>query len=219
MAVSSSGTLLSGVRAEQHIAARKAADPSQDSKGGEIELYILHPALRAGCLSERYMRRGMVQYAQAYTKSYHFVEDDLALTFRNRVIPATLPATSNLNRMFLSQPPMKEVEIRHPVTRREGRPEYLTGPEMKPYISIATITIRKGSGVTFGDVLMVARSGSTEEVLSSVPIYVSTRDGFVVNAKARSVAEAASELSWEDDPTRWVFVSWVRMKDGCFAFT
>jgi hypothetical protein len=65
LAASSSGTqfkLLTGVKAEHHIAAVETGYPANEVKGGEISLYGPHSAPRPNCISDRY-EKGMVRYA------------------------------------------------------------------------------------------------------------------------------------------------------------
>jgi hypothetical protein len=247
MAVTSSGTLLSGVRAEEHIAAVEASGSSQVSDGGdyeiymnnirnpslkaarladryrdggEIDLYILHPALRAGRLSDRYRHEGMVQYAETYVQTYSRSYSHQDLTFVDLSTVATLPPTSSLSRMFVSQPPVKEVDVSYPVwTEIRPSSKFLPGPHTPPRQFMVCETIRKEAGVTFGDVFAAVRDAAGPESVDWSRVDMSTGGGFEVNARAREVVEMLGELSREDDPTRWVDSdSGKVLKEGGFAF-
>jgi hypothetical protein len=248
MAVSSSGTLLSGVKAEEHIAAielsasnpplsfdigdyeryvlnivyparepERLADRCRD--GSEIELYILHPSLRAGRLSDRYRHQGIVQYAETYVQtSLSYSHQDL--TFCDLPTVAALLPTSSFGRMFVSQPPVKEVRVCFPfLIEPPLSSKWLPGPRIPPRQGFAFDTIRKKAGVTFGDLVAVVRCATKSEIVDWSRVYMSTAGGFEVNARARSVIEMAGELSREDDPTRWVdSESGKVLKEGGFAF-
>jgi hypothetical protein len=220
LAVSSKDTLLSGVKAEQHITVVKAAGPSQGNSGGEVEFYNVHPALDRARMSDRYTHMGMVGCAKfcipsCTDTSGHrlcFISGELQMQIPKSIV-STLPETSSLNKMFLSQPPVKEIDIRY--TFRE-----LPRNCLKRLVSARSMTICREAGIRFGDVIMDIRSAIGLKELSSHFVEIYTSGGFVVNARARVVAEMAGELCQEDDPTRWGQdgTGWV-LKDGCFAFT
>jgi hypothetical protein len=190
LAVSTTGTLLSGFKAEQHIA---AAETAEDGKSGEIGLYVPHPRLKSAYVSERYKRMGMVKYAPVYVKTCHD-HNDAALAFRDLRAVFVLPETSSLHRMLICQPPVKQITVAYPLTS--------TGPYRT---STRQLTVRNEEGVTIGDVVTALRQapGLTTN-LTSIFLYsaMSFRGGFLVNSLARSVAERSAELSCEDDPTR-----------------
>jgi hypothetical protein len=246
MAVSSSGTLLSGVKAEQHIAAAEGSGSSQisdsgdyerdmnntlhtalkaarlsdrDRDGGEIELYISHPELRGGRLSDRYRHAGIVQYAETYVQTYHRGSySHRELTFCNLPTVATLPPTSSLSRMFLSQPPVKEVDVSY-LLWTKTRPSDMLGPHTPRRQIMVWETIRKEAGVTFGDVVAAVRRSTKPDSVEWSCVYMSTAGGFEVNARARRMAETSGELSREDDPTRWVDSDSDKvLQEGGFAF-
>lgn len=206
LAVSATGTLLSGVKAEQHIA---AAETTEGSKSGEIGLYVPHPRLESAYVSERYKRMGMVKYASVCVKTCHD-HNDAALAFRDLRAVFVLPATSSLHRMLICQPPVKRITVAYPPTS--------TGPYRT---SIRQLAVRNEEGVTIGDVVTALRQapGLTTN-LTSIFLYsaMSFKGGFLVNPLARSVVDRSAELSWEDDPTRSVpgDEPWVA---GRFPFT
>jgi hypothetical protein len=174
-AVSTAGTLLSGVKAEQHIAAAKAAG---HSSSGEIALYQPHPGTRSKYLSVRYRSMGMVKYAAVCVESHH-KQHDAILTFHDSVV--SIPKTSSLHRMLLCQPPATEVRA------------YFPGA-----VARTPVTIRKEAGVTFGDVICAKRNLEVRKV------DVVLCGGFVASSEARDAMERAGEMSVDDDPTRWV---------------
>ena len=175
LAVSATGTLLSGVKAEQHIATVKVAE---DSSTGEIALYQPHPSTRSKYLSVRYRSMGMVKFAAVCVESHH-KQHDAVLTFHDGVV--STPKTSSLHRMLLCQPPATEVRA------------YFPGA-----ISRTPVTIRKETGVTFGDVISAKRNMEVRKV------DVVLSGGFVASSEARDVVDRAGEMSVDDDPTRWM---------------
>lgn len=198
LAISATGTLLSGVKAEQRIAVAEAAG---GSGSGEISFYEPHPWLRASRLSDRYRRMGMVKYATVYLETG---SDDnaAALFFRQRPPITPLSDTSSLNKMFLCQPPSKEVTLWYP-----GLGMY----EKK--------TICSEEGVTIGEVVGAARRMPSEQYLIPRSIEIVLEGGFAIDPRARIVVERAGELSAKDDPTRWLLKDdeYV-LQDGGFAF-
>jgi hypothetical protein len=195
-AVSTTGKLLSGLKAEQHIA---AADSVEDSHSGEIALYQLHPWLQAGRLSDRYRRKGIVKFSKVYLETRSDV-DEAGLCFPSNKLLAWLSNTSSLGKMFVSQPPAKEVSICYP------------GPGM-----LMETTIRNEAGVTIGEVIEAASPWSHNFPPRSTEVVL--QGGFVANPRAISVAEKSGELSVEDDPTRWLLKGYEYiLQDGGFAF-
>lgn len=197
-AISTTGTMLSGAKAERHIAAAAAAE---GSSSGEVALYQPHPWLQAGRLSDRYRRMGMVKYSRVCLDTHNDV-GAAGLCFHNRHVIASLSDTSSLSKMFVSQPPAKEVSIWYPCP----------GMQMKKMV-------RNEAGVTIGEVIKTARWTPGMQNLSPRAIEVVLQGGFVADPRARNVVEKSGELSAEDDPTRWVFKGdeYV-LQDGGFAF-
>jgi hypothetical protein len=213
LAVSSSGTLLSGAKAENHIATAKA----EGKDSGEIALYILHPALKVPHLSDRYRHMGIVCYAKNFVQALRFQLHNEYSTCFGLNVDAAPPAASNLHKMLLSQPPIKEVTFSY--IEDTGRVPYLGKQRTK--------TIRNETGVTFGDVLGVVQGAKLPDHMSQGTMYVSTKGGFLSSARARSVVEMAGELGSDDDPTAWLhrgnpgrgyLRSSYRLKDDGFAF-
>lgn len=190
LAVSATGTLYSGVKAEQHIAAIEATE------GGEIGLHVPHPQLQSAYLSDRYKSMGMVQYASVCVKTCHD-QNDARLSFRDFRAVFALPETSSLRRMLLCQPPVKQVIVSLHFSRTGARSTLER-----------QFTVRSEIGVTVGDIVTALRNapGLTGD-LDSVSSVFSMRfkGGILVNSRARSLAEKSTELSSEDDPTRLVF--------------
>lgn len=198
-ALSANGTLLAGRKAEQCINAVEAAGQAERREYGEIVLYVAHPALKVGRISDRYKRMGMVKYATVLRQAnqLYFNED---LTFRDPALLCALPETSSLNRMLLTQPPIKKAIVYNEFLKR-------------------ATTIHRETGVTIGDIITTTRAVVSLEDLRSQPVYVNFQDAFVVNSRARSVVEMAGELSLEDDPTRWVSKgNDYELQAGGFAF-
>jgi hypothetical protein len=206
LAVSSTGTLLSGFKAEQHIA---AAETAEDGKSGEIALYVPHPRLESAYVSDRYRSMGMVKYAAVCVETCNG-HNDAVLSFRDPRIIFALSETSSLHRMLICQPPIIQVTASYPAACTGGLPT-----------STRQLTVRNEEGVTTGDVVTALRQapGLTTD-LRAISLYfsVSIKGGFLVDSLARSVAERSAELSSEDDPTRLVSRDepWVA---GRFPFT
>ena len=204
-AVSATGTLLSGIRAEQQIA---AAEATGNGESGEIVLSVLHPRLEPAYVSDRYKRMGMVKYASACIGTHRYREG-AKFNFRDLGAVLALPETSSLHKMLLCQPPIKEVftSYRSFGGHRSSR--------------TLELTINNETGVTIGDVISPLRNAfGLMDNLDSRSLFcdMSFKGGFLVNSLARSVAERSVELSSEDDPTRLVDVNepWVA---GRFPFT
>ncbi|GAB7330858.1 hypothetical protein MBLNU13_g02391t1 [Cladosporium sp. NU13] len=199
-AVSANGTLLSGAKAEHHIAACRSAE---GSSSGEIVLYQVHPWLQVGRLPDRYRRMGMVRYAKVCLETRGDF-DVGGLSFRNRKLIELLPDTSSINKMFISQPPAKEVSIWYPCPSM--------GMQRKE-------RIRNEAGVTIGEVIKAARWKHGMQNLIPRGIEVILQRGFVASVRARDVVEQSGELNVEEDPTRWLLKDDKYMlKDGGFAF-
>jgi hypothetical protein len=205
-AVSTTRTLLSGFKAEQHIAAAKDAE---DGRSGEIALYVPHPRLASAYVSDRYKCMGMIKYAAVCVETYNDHQDP-ALSFRDLRTIFVLFETSSLHRMLICQPPVKQVTASYPATLTGGFPT-----------STRQLSVRNEEGVTIGDVVTALRQapGLTTD-LRAISLYssVSFKGGFLVNSLARSVAERSAELSSEEDPTLLVSRDepWVA---GRFPFT
>ena len=193
LAVSATGTLLSGAKAEHHIAATEATEATE---GGEIGLYIPHPQLQSAYVSNRYKSMGMVKYASICVKTCHD-QNDALLSFRDFRAVFALPETSSLHRMLLCQPPVQQVFISLHFSRT-GRRSTLERP----------FTVRNEIGVTVGDVVNALRyaPGLKDGFDLDCPIFsMRFKRGILVNSRARTVAQRSAELSSEDDPTRLVF--------------
>jgi hypothetical protein len=188
LAVSTTGTLLSGVKAELRIAATEAHECS------EIAVYVPHPWLESAYVPDRYKRMGMVKYATVCVKTCHD-RNDAEVYFGNLSAVFALPETSSLHKMLLCQPPVKQISASY---RTNIMPRQLVPTKVE---------IRNEGGVTIGDVSKALRQspGSTTEldsIFSSFSMHF--KGGFLVNSLARSVAQRSAELSSEDDPTRMV---------------
>ena len=192
LAVSSTGTLLSGVKAEQHIASAQAAG---DGKSGAIELYVPHPWLRSAYLPDRYKSMGMVMYATILAGSHHG-HNDASMSFRDLRTVFTLPRTSSLHKMLLCQPPLEQVTA-----------SYIAASISKRSPLMQQLLICNSGGVTIGDVIKALQdrlhpSGLEAHFDSIVSTFSMTLEGgFLVNSLARSLAQRSPELGSNDDPT------------------
>lgn len=187
LAVSDSHTLLSGLKAEQHIAAAKASGKDQM---GEVALIVLHPLLSVSYTARRFKQAGMVQFAINHVEandSRHGEQRQVTIS-NARIIKQTLNI-STISDMLLSQPPVKSVILD------------ITAPKTTPQVPIHSET-----GVTFGQVLKAVCMMKGEPPYTDDPpnVYLRFEGGFVVEPGARRLAEEAGELSVKDDPTRWV---------------
>jgi hypothetical protein len=229
LAVSATGTLLSGVKAERafealastaeqttgsgtsillptahadhHLNSAEDFDRTDESEGREIALYKPHPWLTAGRLSDRYRRRGMVKYATVCLETRRYASA-MYLVFNCQNVLTPLSDTSSLNKMFLCQPPAKEVSVWYPC----------------PSMNMGK-TIRNETGVTIGEVIRTTSWIPSLQNVIPRGIEVVLQGGFVANSEARDVAERAGELSPEDDPTRWLYKDGKHvLQEGGFAF-
>lgn len=191
LAVSATGTLLSGVKAEQRII---AAETTGNVESGEIVLYIPHPQLEPGYVSDRYKRMGMVKFASVCVETCRSREG-AKLNFRDVWTVLTLPETSSLHKMLVCQPPTKEVSAL-----------FSSFGINRPSLTLE-LKISNEAGVTIGDVVSALRNapGWPDDLdLRKSFCNMTFKGGFVVNSLARSVAERSAELSSENDPTRLV---------------
>lgn len=191
LAVSATGTLLSGIKAERQIT---AAVNTEYGKSGEIVLYIPHPQLEPGYVSDRYKRMGMVKFASVCVETCRF-RRGAKLNFRDIRAVLALPETSSLHRMLICQPPTKEVSALFSSfgTNRPSR--------------TLELEISNETGVTIGDVISTLRNapGLPDDLdLRKSFCNMTFKGGFLVNSLARSVAERSGELCSDDDPTRSV---------------
>lgn len=197
-AISATGTLLSGTKAEQHIAAIESAE---DDISGEIALYQAHPCLQAGRLSDRYRHMGVVKYSIVHAEASS-VDFASHLSFRDRQAISALPETSILHKMLLCQPPATEVSIWLP---KLG--------------STTKKTIHREAGVTIGDVVCTARETPRMRIFGLRGIEVVLKGGFAVESRAKNLVEKSGELSADNDPTRWLLKDGgYVLQDGGFAF-
>lgn len=193
LAVSDSDKLLSGTKADEHIAAAKA---SGEERTGEIALFTLHPILKMEYRPQRFKHMGMVQNAINHVRTGHRNEVNRGLAFLfiqdTKVFMGELDA-SKLGKMFVSQPPVKEVGL--------GIGVY------HPWVALPKRTlVHNQTGVTIGQVLSAVRDAGKEHFYYDglqVKVDLYFREGFIVEPDARRAAEEAGELSKEDDPTRW----------------
>lgn len=214
LAVSDSGSLLSGARAERHIAAAEAQDNHR--RTGEIALRVIHPALKRTYVSERYKHMGAVKFAEVCVESTQNGAHRF-LHFRDFMRTVVLSSTSSLDKMFLCQPPVTQATV-------HLRKKHLS---LDGVFHAVPICVHNPQGVTFGDVLLAAqrKMGLSREVFQKVCLSgmsVDLNEGIVVSSKARKMADKApaGELRTEDDPTRWVLQQdgKYELKDGGFEF-
>jgi hypothetical protein len=192
LAISSSGTLLSGTRAEQCIAAAEAAG---ERETGEFTCCTPHPALKLDPESHRVMAcvkkyRGMVDYAaHRFDSSKMYTTDSMIVRDSVRSSTEDGSKPSGLDTMLITRPPVTSVHIVLPAAGRHS-----------------CRSASNAAGVTFGDVFKtVARIATHYKFRNCRRWWLSfDRRVFVVSAEARRAAERTGELSSEDDPTRWV---------------
>ena len=198
-AISSKGTLISGAKAAQHIAAAEATGKHET---GEVMNYTSHPAIR---LYERegYVKRlGLVSYAATRVREgYDSGAGDIRASTMLSLDIFSNTSTS-LENMFLTQPPIKRVLLSNGIMG----------------FSFKKTGLFVETGVKFGDVFEVVRSVA-DRGDRSPHVQLTFHEGIVGSAETRELAESAEELSKEDDPTRWdikdgVFV----MREGGFEF-
>ena len=207
LAMSTSGTLLSGTRAAQHIAAAQAAG---ERETGEFTCCILHPVLQLDPDSYRVLGfvkkyRGMVEYAadRFHRPTFCTVDSVVVCDFIwSWTEKGSKP--SGLDNMLVTQPPVTSLHI---VVLGIG----------KRSCHAADKTV----GVTFGDVFKTMKRTAASYWSRNCRqwwIYFDRR-AFVVSTEARAAVERAGELSSEDDPTRWVLKNGIYvLKEGGFEF-
>jgi len=206
-ATSSTGTLLSGIKAAQHIAAAQAAGEPQT---GEFTCCTIHPALERPASDRRRSReskrQGMVEYAAHRFNHLGHTTDDVA------VRPSILSSIENgikasgLDGMMLAQPPVISAVV---YVVFHARDICISG------------SISNTAGLTFDDVFKaVAKIGEGKQPMSDLSWWIAFDSWvFVVSAEAKAAAERAGELSLEDDPTRWVIKNRKHvLKEGGFEF-
>lgn len=201
LAMSSSGTLLSGTRAAQHIA---AADAAGECETGEFTCHILHPALQADPRTDRVQdsgRMGMVRYvAYRLNCPEAYISDKVAV--RDSVFSSTARGfrASNLDAMFVTQPPVTSGLM------------YISFGHEKRYTHCCYESARNAAGLTFGDVFKTVAKIAAGRRYYGVQMRFGCQV-FVVSAQARDAAERAGELSSLCDPTRRV------LKNGEYVLT
>lgn len=78
MAISATGSLLSGAKAEQRIAAVESSEPAETGNCCEIALYTPHPWLQVFRLPDSHRYTGLVEYAKFWTKASSDAKSDSA---------------------------------------------------------------------------------------------------------------------------------------------
>lgn len=206
-AVSPSGTLLSGPKAEYRIAAATSAGYSRT---GEVACFTLHPAVHAEPRPEAETYRGIAEHARyydansvyrAHAPGFHYNE---YAGIRDPIMWSTDQGAkaSSLDNMLLTQPPTKEVWLVH----------------SRHWQSWEGLHVINKVGVTFGDVFKAARALAAP-VAGRALRSIMFCDGFVATAEAREAVEKAGELRSDDDPTRWVITHrHFELKEGGFEF-
>jgi len=150
LAISSSGTLLSGIRAEQHIAAAEAAG---ERETGEFTCCTPHPALQLDPDSHRVVvcfekYRGLVDYAaHRFAPSSMYTTDSMIVRDSVRSLTENGSKPSGLENMLITQPPVTSVDLVLPCRRRRS---------CNP--------VNNTAGVTFGDVFKIVTDIATLNV-------------------------------------------------------
>lgn len=198
-AVSPTGTLLSGPKAERQIA---AATSTGHSETGEVTCYTLHPSLQLEPRSKGWQYAGIVARARHRVDTSSFTTSDYAGIRDSNMLPTDQGSkASSLDNMLLTQSPMTLVALDFARLRSGG------------YCLCASNT-----GVTFGDIFKEARRLDKPVAgrgLRSIRLCY----GFAASTEAIEAVERAGEMTSEDDPTRWVMTDdGLVLKDGGFEF-
>lgn len=211
LTISSTGALLSGVKAAQHIAAARAAGRQTV---GEITCCTLHPALQLDPESHRVLsaegkRQGIVEYAaQRFDPSFLVITD--SVTVRNSILSSTKNGSNaaGLGGMLITQPPVPSVVV-YVAFDADGYGVCYHRPSSNT------------AGVTFGDVFKTVAEIQAKYWRRLIRGWWISFDCrvFVVSDQAREAVERAGELTSEEDPTRWVVKDrQYVLKEGGFVF-
>jgi hypothetical protein len=203
-AVTPKGTLLSGVKAAQHIAAAETAGERQT---GEVTFYVPHPDVQPAPKTPIIKHMGIVAWVAHCAKV-----DRLSRRMSPRpCIRASADLWSkqptSLGNMFLTQPPIKAVQL------------FLSTPGCTYSCSSEGTEIFVEKGVKFKDIfrVMQARDGRAD---GAPHVQLSFTRGMLVDARTQKFAETVDELSVGDDPTRWVLTNGKHvLKEGGLEFS
>jgi hypothetical protein len=196
LAISSSGTLLSGIRATQQVAAAKAAG---EDETGEVVVHTPHPAVQLYARTGKFMRLGLVEYAKSHVEKKVAGEEDIRAYYA--ISPEFCYTRTGLDNMFLTQPPTKAVKVSNEA----------------PGNALQEENIFVETGVKFKDLIKTMRVVARQN--DHMAHTISLKEGRLACARARELAENAGELSLEDDPTRWIARGfWDELKEDGFDF-
>jgi hypothetical protein len=198
------GTLLSGVKATQHIAAAETAGERQT---GEVTFYVPHPDVQPAPRHPIIKHMGIVAWVAHCIKADCFSRK---VGIRRAILRSadlwSKQATS-LGNMFLTQPPIKAVQL------------FLSSSVYGSGYSFRGTNICVETGVRFRDIFKVMQvaDGRRDGVRH---VQLSFTGGMLVDARAQEFAVTVDELSVEDDPTRWVLTNGKHvLKEGGFEFS
>ena len=181
--------LLAGLNMAQHV--------KESILGGEVAtelpIFELHPELKLIRLhSVRYI--SLESRGCAKRKSFYNTTEVGFDTITNPA--ADIPRHSSLNKMFLSQPPARQVRVALKCCCRNALTLKYPEEHFDPNGSIA---IRNDNGVTFGQI-----RDSVQFARKQCPTarfhYLMFGKGLPVSRREKQSIEAASPLLWQSDP-------------------
>lgn len=164
-----------------------------DEIATELPIFELHPELKSFRLhSVRYISLELRGCAKR--KSFY---NSTGVGFDTIADPVVgIPRHSSLDKMFLSQPPARQVRVA--LKCRCGRALTLKLPE-EHFDPNGSIAIRNDSGVTFGqirDCVQFARKQCPTALFN----YLMFSKGLPVSRREKQSIEAGSPLLWQSDP-------------------
>ena len=181
--------LLAGPNMAQHV--------KEAILGGEIAteipIFELHPQLKFFRLhSVRYIALELRGCAKR--RSFYNTTEVRFDTIPDPVVG--IPRRSSLDKMFLSQPPARQVMVA--LKCRCGRAHTLKCPE-EHFDPNGSIAIRNDSGVTFGQVRDCVQFARKQCPTARFD-YLMFSKGLPISRREKQSVEAAGPLLWESDP-------------------
>lgn len=160
----------------------------------EFAIFELHPALKVYHLQSS---RNISWYLRGCARNQFSFYDTTEVVFDNITHPeACIPRHSSLEKMFLSQPPVRHVRIALKCRCRHGIVLNCSDVHAAPNESIA---IRNDAGITFGQL-----RDNIKFALRQCPTaffdHVMFGRGLPVTRRQKQAIEATGELFWVGDP-------------------
>lgn len=186
--------------ADQHIKAAEA----KGGPTGEQVIFELHPALKID--HSNALRRGLIDMMDMVQDEQTdldpiWPEGAFPVELVNDILVGQTQTNSALDEMYLSQPPVKEIQVvveeRYDFDPHDDLFNYDWRDWYIPPVGITNL--RDGEGLTFGKVLTEVhrRFGGREHAFVK---YIHSRGGFPFTREEKEMIEGVDEITEKNDP-------------------